>query len=89
MGAALELIITRQAEKDLAGLPAKVRSGILQSMIVIAADPFAPHPNVRPMVGHADTFRLRKGDWRAIYVVSREAITVTLVQAGHRREIYR
>jgi mRNA interferase RelE/StbE len=46
-------------------------------------------PGVQALTGHRPYLRLRIGDYRVIYVVDDEAKTVTVVLAGHRRDIYR
>jgi mRNA-degrading endonuclease RelE of RelBE toxin-antitoxin system len=55
----------------------------------IAFDPFAPHPNVERLQGRNDTWRLRKGDFRAVYVVDRARQLVILERVMHRRDAYR
>lgn len=39
--------------------------------------------------GHRPYLRLRIGDYRIIYAIDDEAKKVTVVLAGHRRDIYR
>ena len=34
------------------------------------------------------TVGLRIGDWRVIYTLKHEALTVIVIRVGHRREIY-
>ena len=40
-----------------------------------------------PLKGTPGDFRLRSGDWRALFTVSRDEMTVYRI--GHRREVYR
>lgn len=35
-----------------------------------------------------DLWRTRAGDYRIIYTIKNELVTVTVVYAGHRREVY-
>lgn len=46
-------------------------------------DDIAPEPLSGELTG---TFKLRIGDWRVIYTIENEMITIQAV--GHRREIY-
>ena len=55
----------------------------------IAADPFARHANVEPLKGEPDAFRLRQGEWRAVYQVDRDAGLLRVVTVAARREVYR
>jgi mRNA-degrading endonuclease RelE of RelBE toxin-antitoxin system len=41
------------------------------------------------MEGSKDSFRVRHGDWRAVYVVDRAADVVRVERIGHRSEVYR
>lgn len=48
-----------------------------------------PRPASSVKLAGAEGYRLRAGDWRAIYVVDDEARAVTVLKVGHRREVYR
>jgi len=41
------------------------------------------------MVGFADRYRLRIGDYRVVYDVQDDVLLVLVIRAGHRREVYR
>ena len=36
-----------------------------------------------------DTYRIRVGDYRVIYSIRDQQLIVTVVEVGHRREVYR
>ena len=36
-----------------------------------------------------DLWRIRVGDYRVIYTIDDDALVVTVVRVGHRREVYR
>lgn len=55
----------------------------------IAVDPFAHHAGVTAFQGVANGFRLRIGDWRAMYVVDTEADAVEVEVIGPRGQVYR
>ena len=84
----MDLLITPKALKDLAAVPTKERAAILAEMKGIAADPFRPRSNVKPLVGRRNEYRLRKGDWRAIYRVEANIVTVTLFRVANRKDAY-
>jgi mRNA interferase RelE/StbE len=52
-----------------------------------AKDPKARNNNVEKLVG-IEGYRLRIGDWRAIYTLRQQTLTVVVVRIGHRREVY-
>ena len=85
----MQLVIEKQAAKQLKSLRPKVAMALLNRLEAIAADPFASHANVKPLTGERDTFRLRQGDWRAIYQINRAAGVMTVTIIGPRGSVYR
>jgi mRNA interferase RelE/StbE len=68
-------------------LPKADATRLLNRLEQIAAAPAIQHPNVTAMVGQQGVFRVRQGDWRAVFLV--EDGDVVVIEIGHRREIYR
>ena len=56
-------------------------------ILALARNPLAPNNNVKKLTG-IEGYRLRVGDWRIIYALRHEVLTVVVVRVGHRREIY-
>ncbi len=56
-------------------------------VLLLARDPRAPNNAVRKLAGVAG-YRLRIGDWRAIYLLRDEVLTIVVVRIGHRSEVY-
>jgi mRNA-degrading endonuclease RelE of RelBE toxin-antitoxin system len=81
------LIIPPDVLKQLAAIPRRDRDQLLTSLEMIAAEPSRRFPFVTEMVGEPGVWRLRKGDWRAVYHW-RDA-DVVLDRVGNRRDIYR
>jgi mRNA interferase RelE/StbE len=53
----------------------------------------AMRPSPRPagckkLRGYKDQWRVRVGDWRAVYIIDDAARLVTITRIGHRREVY-
>lgn len=69
----MRLVIEKAPARRLMGLPPKARIALLERLKSIAADPFAQQANVAAFKGERDVFRLRQGDWRAVYRMDREA----------------
>jgi mRNA interferase RelE/StbE len=85
----MRLVISEEAAKKLAAMQPKVAKDILRRLEAIAENPFANHPNVERLKGQKDWWRLRKGDWRALYFVDRlnEQLAAEVVE--HRSAAYR
>ena len=81
------LVLTAKAEKDLKGIPAADQARILAALDGLLKEP--PEGDVRKLQGQEERWRLRVGDWRAIF--SREASerTVTIRRILNRRDAYR
>jgi mRNA-degrading endonuclease RelE of RelBE toxin-antitoxin system len=54
---------------------------------LVAEDLTARHSFVTEMVNEPGVWRLRKGDWRAVYTI--ESGDVVVRNVGHRREVYK
>lgn len=78
---------TRAAAKQVRKLPRQIRDRILTAVAGLAAEP-RPH-GAKKLVGEDTAWRIRIGNYRVIYDVLDEELIVTVVRAGHRREVYR
>jgi mRNA interferase RelE/StbE len=86
----MRLVIERAAMRRLGDLPKPARTALLRRLRVIAADPFGKHANVkRYKEGGPTSFRLRQGQWRAIYEIDREAQEMRVQAIDTRGSVYR
>jgi mRNA interferase RelE/StbE len=67
----------------------KARTALVQRLEAIASRPFGEHANVAALKGAQGMFRLRQGDWRAVYLVDREAEEIQLLDVAPRGSICR
>lgn len=77
---------TTAAARQVNKLPRPARDRILAAIEGLANDP-RPHGS-RKLVGEQDAWRIRVGDYRVIYDILDSALTVTVVRAAHRRQVY-
>ena len=70
-------------------MTARAAEAMLKRLERIAADPFAKHPNVEVLKGMKGAFRLRQGDWRAVYRIDRNLDEVRVVLVDVRGSVYR
>ncbi|MBM3567704.1 MAG: type II toxin-antitoxin system RelE/ParE family toxin [Alphaproteobacteria bacterium] len=85
----MQLEIERAAARRLLDLPPKMQASMMRRLEAIAEAPFALHANVAPMAGMKDCYRLRLGDWRAIYRIERSSATLRVLKIAPRGEAYR
>lgn len=77
--------LKNSAEKDLRKLPADILRRVLAAIGGLASEPFPPSSL---KLKNADRlYRLRVGDYRVVYEVQSEEVTVVAIR--HRREVYR
>lgn len=60
---------------------------LLDRLERFAAEPEAQHLGVSPLVGERGVYRVRQGDWRAVFSIEDGDVIVDRV--AHRREVYR
>lgn len=77
---------TGRALRELRKLPPRIERRIRDAIDDLADDPRPP--GCKKLRGGAG-WRVRVGDYRVIYEVDDGAQTVTVLRAGHRRDIYR
>jgi mRNA interferase RelE/StbE len=77
---------TTAAAREIHKLPRRVRDRLLDAIEDLGDDP-RPH-GAKKLVGEKTAWRIRVGDSRVIYDVFDDALTVTIVRAAHRREVY-
>jgi mRNA-degrading endonuclease RelE of RelBE toxin-antitoxin system len=85
----MQLIVSRMAVKELADLPSRDRTALLQKLRDFAADPFGDHPWALPMRGRRDAVRIRQGDWRTVCRIDRDEELISVEFVANRREAYR
>ena len=78
---------TTAAARQVKKLPRPVRERLLSAIEKLGDDPRPP--GCTKLVGEETAWRLRVGDYRIVYDVFDDVLTVLIVRAGHRREIYR
>jgi mRNA-degrading endonuclease RelE of RelBE toxin-antitoxin system len=83
----MALLIPHRVFKQLAAMPKAEARRLLERLEKIAAVPDKLHPNVVPLVGEPGVFRLRQGNWRAVFSIEEGDVIVDRV--AHRREVYR
>lgn len=77
---------TTAAARQVKKLPRPARDRILDAIEDLGEDP-RPH-GVKKLSGEQTAWRIRVGEYRVIYDVFDSELVVTVVRAGHRREIY-
>lgn len=77
---------TAAAARQVKKLPRPARDRVLDAITHLGEEP-RPH-EAKKLVGERTAWRIRIGDDRVIYDVFDAEVTVSVVRAGHRREVY-
>ena len=79
--------LTKAAERDLLAVPKPVLKRLDACLLGLTDDPLPP--GVKKLKNSDGLYRVRVSDYRIIYRIEQEILTVLIVKIGHRREVYR
>ena len=79
--------LTRAAERDLSSIPTLMLQRLDTCILGLADDPLPP--GVKKLKNSDGLYRVRVSDYRIIYRIEQEILTILIVKIGHRREVYR
>jgi len=78
--------IKRSAAKELERIPQRARKKIIERIQLLSGD---PRPTGMKKLSGEEKYRIRQGDYRILYLIEDNIVTITVVEIGHRREVYR
>jgi mRNA interferase RelE/StbE len=78
--------IKSSVRKDLRHIPNKDVQRILQRIESLADD---PRPTRAEMLAGDGKYRIRQGNYRILYTVEDDVLTIQVVKVGHRKDVYR
>jgi mRNA interferase RelE/StbE len=86
--AAYRLAVKASAAKELDAVePKRLRQRLVAAIAGLADN---PRPEgCEKLAGAEAAYRIRQGDYRAVYTIDDKARVVLLVKVGYRREVYR
>lgn len=80
------IVYTKVVEKQLRRLPGQLLGAVIRKIASLAENP--RQPGVKRLQGNRELYRVRQGDYRIIYEIHDESVTVMVVKVGHRRDVY-
>jgi len=80
-----EVFILRRAQKQLANLPKSNYQRVRDSIAALTLNPRAPGCK---KLAAREGWRIRSGDYRVIYEIDDGLRRVTVLDVGHRKDIY-
>ena len=81
-----KVIFKASVAKDLKRLDRLAAHRVIKAIESLQNNPF-PHAS-KKLVGSEQTFRIRVGDYRVIYIVNKHAREVEIQRLRHRKDVY-
>ena len=83
-----QIKILPTAQKALASLPKAIRARIGKKIDSLQTNPTPQGVKLLKGKGR-EAYRVRVGDYRILYQIKKDILTVLVIKIGHRREVYR
>jgi mRNA interferase RelE/StbE len=83
---AYSVFIKKSAARELEALPRKDLTRIVERIGSLMDD---PRPLGCEKLAGMELYRIRQGNYRIVYSIEDNVLTVWVVKVGHRREVYR
>lgn len=80
-----QLLIEKHVEKQLLKIPEPDYTRVKEAIISLADN---PRPNGYKKLKNRPGYRIRQGNYRIVYDINDHILTVYIVAAGHRKDIY-
>ncbi|OGT08562.1 MAG: hypothetical protein A2V89_05000 [Gammaproteobacteria bacterium RBG_16_37_9] len=82
-----KIVFTSGAAKQLEKLGGSEQKLIVRKIKKL--DIGQPNNNIKKLIGIADLYRLRIGNYRVIYQVRHKELVILVLKIGHRNDVYR
>lgn len=79
------VVITKYAFKKLEKLPIQVRNELNKRILELENN---PRPAGSKKLTNRAGYRIRYADYRVLYLIEDNILTVTVIDTGHRKDIY-
>ena len=81
-----EIFFRESVYKDFRKIPKKDLQKILSKIQNLSLD---PRPSGSEKLTGQELFRIRQGNYRILYSIQDNQLTIWVIKVGHRKEIYR
>ncbi len=75
------------AYKELQKLPRPIITKVVAAVADLSNDPYPS--GVKKLVGSERSYRIRVGDYRIVYEIIENKLTIEIVRVRHRKDVYK
>lgn len=79
-----KVVLKKRAKKFIDRLPQTEKKRLVSAIELLPKG-----ENIKPLKGYENLFRLRVGDYRVIYTIDNGELTIMVIDAGSRGDIYK
>ena len=77
----------KSAYKELRNIHEKYIPKIIDTVEKLSVNPFSS--DVKKLSGSEKTYRIRVGDYRIIYEIEQQKLTIQIIRVRHRKDVYK
>ena len=77
----------RSAVKELEKLPRQAITRVVEAVRYLASNPFPA--GIRKLTGSDQTYRIRVGVYRILYIVNVDQLIIEIIRVKHRKDVYK
>ncbi len=81
-----KISIRKSAVKELGSIPKRNLQKVVKKIQSLSTD---PRPQGSQKLSQKEQYRIRQGNYRIVYSVQDDELSIYIVKIGHRKEIYR
>lgn len=82
---AYKIYFKKSVLKDIEKIPNKDLKRIIKKIETLSED---PGPSGHEKLSDQEKYRIRQGNYRIIYSIQDDKLTVWIIKVGHRRDVY-
>ena len=82
----MKIVLLKSAQKELDKLPDETALRISEKLQILKNNPY---PMGSEKLGGGKGYRIRIGNYRAVYTIDKKSKTIFILKIGHRRDVYR
>jgi len=82
---AYKIYFKKSVLKDIEKIPNKDLKRIIKKIDTLSED---PRPSGHEKLSDQEKYRIRQGNYRIIYSIQDDKLTVWIIKVGHRRDVY-